>query len=266
MFLTVRRIVQVGVCGFIAAASPALAAENKSPDYPPHAQVLEGFEKVVSQVPGDDKPLWTLYLRKKDQQIYAELPSNFASQKYFIALTVASGDTYAGLQGRDMYVYWRKYHKRLALIQPNVEIRSSGDDQSKASIKRLFTDTVLLDVPIVTMGPGGGPVIDLDDLCVGKATRFFGAQALHREIRGLHTIAKAKSFPENVEVAFEVPNAQGRLQTLHYSISVIKENPSYKPRVADERVGYFTTAYSDLGKYARDDVRTRYINLSLIHI
>ncbi|HEX6985621.1 MAG TPA: DUF5117 domain-containing protein, partial [Planctomycetaceae bacterium] len=230
------------------------------PEFPPHAQVLEGFEKVVSLTPDDDKPLWSLYKREKDQQVFAELPANFASQKYFIALTVASGDTYAGLQGRDLYVYWRKYDRRLALIQPNVEIRSTGDEQSKASVKRLFTDTVLLDVPIVTMGPGGGPVIDLDELCVGQAFRFFGPQAVNREIRGLHSVAKAKAFPQNVEVAFEVPNAAGRLQQLHYSISVIPENPSFKPRQADERVGYFTTAYSDLGKYVEDEVRTRFIN------
>lgn len=261
MLCTAFRMASIGIFGVVAVAlSPANAADEKPPEYPPHATVLEGFEKVVSQVPDDDKPLWTLYKRDKDQQVFAELPSGFASQKYFIALTVASGDTYAGLQGRDLYVYWRKYNKRLALIQPNVEIRSTGDDQSKASIKRLFTDTVLLDIPIVTMGPGGGPVIDLDELCVNQAARFFGAQAVNREIRGLHSIAQAKAFPENVEVAFEVPNSSGRLQKLHYSISVIAENPSFKPRVADERIGYFTTAYSDLGKYVDDEVRTRYIN------
>jgi hypothetical protein len=111
-----------------------------------------------------------------------------------------------------MYVYWRRYDRRLALIEPNVEIRSTGDEQSKSSVKRLFTDTVLLDVPIVTMGPGGGPVIDLDDLFVGQAFKFFGSSAVNREIRNLFSVTKAKAFPENIEVAFEVPNALGKLQ------------------------------------------------------
>lgn len=244
------------------ASSSAIGQEKagKPPEFPPHAEVLDGFEKVVSLLPDDDRPLWTLFKRDKDQQVYAELPGNFASQKYFIALTVASGDRFAGLQGRDMYVYWRRYNKRLALIQPNVEIRSTGDDQSKASVKRLFTDTVLLDVPIVTMGPGGGPVIDLDELFVGQAFKFFGQQAVNREIRGLYSIAKAKAFPQNVELAFEVPNYSGKLQQLHYSVSVIPENPSFKPRAADERIGYFTTSYADYGKYVDDQVRTRHIN------
>ncbi|MBA3314932.1 MAG: zinc-dependent metalloprotease [Planctomycetaceae bacterium] len=258
------RLLTTALFGFLALGSlrPAAAQEkaDKPPEFPPHAQVLEGFEKVVSSAPGDDKPLWTLYKRNKDQQVYAELPGSFASQKYFIALTVASGDRFAGLQGRDMYVYWRRYDRRLALIEPNVEIRSTGDDQSKASVKRLFTDTVLLDVPIVTMGPGGGPVIDLDDLFVGQAFKFFGSSAVNREIRNLFAVTKAKAFPQNVELAFEVPNSSGKLQQLHYSVSVIPENPSFKPRAADERIGFFTTSYADYGKYVDDQVRTRYIN------
>jgi hypothetical protein len=44
------------------------------------------------------------------------------------------------------------------------------------------------------------------------------------------------------------------LKTIHYSISLIEESPSYQPRVADERVGYFTTEYRDLGKFRDDQV------------
>lgn len=238
----------------------ALVAEDSKSDFPPHAEVLKGFEKVISTAPGDEKPLWTIYKRKKDQQVYAELPSNFASQKYFIALTVASGERFAGLQGRSMYVYWRRYNDQLALIEPNIEIRSTGDAPSKASVKRLFTDRVLMNVPIATIGPGGGPVIDLDRLFVGQAQRFFGASAVNRRFPGLYKIAECKSFPQNIEIAFEVPNAQGTLQELHYSVSVIQKNPDYDPRKADSRVGYFTTSYADYGQYNDDDVRTRYIN------
>ncbi len=34
----------------------------------------------------------------------------------------------------------------------------------------------------------------------------------------------------------------------------------FKPREADERVGYFTTTFSDLSKYEDDETRVRYIN------
>ena len=67
-------------------------------------------------------------------------------------------------------------------------------------------------------------------------------------------------FPNNIEVAFEVPMANGELKTLHYSISEIEGDSGYKPRKADQRIGYFTTRYSDYGKYESDDTEVRYIN------
>ena len=85
-----------------------------------------------------------------------------------MAMTVAGGEVYAGLQHSDFIVYWRQHDKRLALIEPNTAIRSSGDQESQDSVKRLFTDRLLLDVPIVAMGPHGGPVIDATALLVGQ--------------------------------------------------------------------------------------------------
>ena len=214
--------------------------------------------------------MYTIWTRSKDGQMYAELPGSFSSKKYFIALTIASGDLFAGYQIGDLYVYWRRYDKRMALMTPNVEVRSTGDAESKASVKRIFTDRMLLDVPIVTMGPGGGPVIDMDSLLVGRASSFFGPFMPYdrrslTSLRGrvasrLYSIKKAKAFPKNVELAFEVPMSDGKLQTLHYSISEISGSAGYKTRKADERVGYFVTAYSDYGKYSDKETRTRYIN------
>lgn len=256
------------------AAKPPAKKDEEPPPYPPSETVLKGYTKVVSTA--DEKaPLFTLWKREKDGQILAEMPRDFATQKYFIALTIASGDLFAGLQYNDLYVYWRQYDKKLALIQPNVETRSTGDQESKDSVKRIFTDRVLVEAPIVTMGPSGTPIIDLDELFVAKAPIFFGSDATGINA-GLSKIVKAKAFPQNIEVAFEAPvsgggrgmlfgmpmssGPGGQLRTFHYSVSVIPENPGYKPRVADTRIGYFTTAYNDLGKFNDPDTWVRYIN------
>jgi hypothetical protein len=239
----------------ITLCNPVNAQED---DFPASDKVLEGFAKVESKSP-DGQTLGNLYTRDKDSQAFIELPKDFASQKYFIALTVSSGDEYAGLQAGDYFVYWRQYDKRLALILPNVETRSTGEPESKASVKRLFTDRVLADVPIVTMIPRGGPLIDADELFVRSAVTFFGQQ--YRSTNSnLTKIVKAKAFSKNIEIAFETVGQNGVLQTLHYSFSEVPEEGSYRPRTSDERIGFFTTSYSDLGKYKDDEVRTRYIN------
>jgi len=238
-------------------AKPSTTTKTR-PDFPPFTTVAKGYVKVAPK--SGSSGLYTLWIRKKDNQMLAELPRGYSGKKNFIALTVAGGERYAGLQVAEKYVYWRRFDKRIALIEPQISTKSTGDPESKSSVKRLFTDRVLLDVPIVAIGPTGSPVIDMDALLVGQASKFFGSQGLGANPR-LVTIKTAKVFPKNVEIAFETPilGRGGVLRTLHYSISTIPTT-SYKPRIADERVGYFTTGFTDLGKYQRDKTRVRYIN------
>ncbi len=231
---------------------------NAQPDFPKIEEVLKGFEKVVSTADGR-KSFYTLWSRGKDQQLYAELPKEFASQRHYLALTVASGDDYAGLQAGDLYFYWKPYGKRIAIVTPEMEIRSTGDKASQDSIKRLFTDRVILDLPIETMVPNGGPVIDLDALVVGAAEKFFGSEAAGAN-KAIYKIKTAKAFANNIEIGVEMPAAGGKLRTFHYSFSLIPENTGYQPRLADERVGYFTTTYTDFGKFTPEETKMRYIN------
>ena len=246
-----------GLCA-PALGQEAAKPEEKKPEFPPFAEVAKDYEKVISTADGAES-LYTLYKRDKDGQMLAELPRGFQQQKHFVALTVASGEEYAGLQAGDMYVYWKRYDKRLALVAPEVATRSTGDTESKDGVSRLFTDRVILDVPIVCMGPNGQPVIDLDALMVGQAGKFFGPKA-NGANAALAVVKSAKAFPKNIEVEFEMPTARGVLQSFHYSISLMEGTPGYQPRTADTRVGYFTTTYRDLGKFTQDEKWVRYIN------
>ena len=182
------------------------AGQKDKPEFPEFKDVSKDYKKVISTA--DGKSLYTLYTRKKDGQVLAELPSGFEKQKLFIAYTVSGGDPFAGIQLNDQFVYWKRYDKKLALMEPNYAVRTSGDLESKKGYARVFTDRVILDVPIVCMGPGGGPVIDLDALMVGKASEFFGRR-VGKINKSLITIEKAKAFPDNIELAFTVPATGG---------------------------------------------------------
>ncbi|MEZ6197128.1 MAG: zinc-dependent metalloprotease [Planctomycetota bacterium] len=244
-------------------APPAAKAEAKpeapakKPEFPEWKKVVEGYQKVVSTT--GDKELLGVWTEMKEGKILAELPKDYEKKKFFFALTVSSGEIFAGLQSGDVYVYWRRYGKRLALVVPELDRRSTGERESKASVGSIFTDRVLVDVPIVSIGPRGGPMIDLRELLVGHAGAFFRRSAGGVNSK-LVAIKSAKSFPENAEIAFEAPIAGGLLKTFHYSISTIPEKTGYEPRLADERVGFFTTSFQDLGQYKDDKTWTRYIN------
>ncbi len=236
---------------------PAFAAED---DLPPFAEVSKNYVAIASSDQRDPKGLFNIWKREKDSQLIGELPKNFMGKRYFIALTLSSGDQYAGLQSGEWVIEWRRYNNRLALVAPNLEIRAEGDPEAKASVKRLFTDQVLMDVPILAMGPSGGPVIDMDQLLIANVSKFFGP-SVRITNPGLYSIPSAKVFPKNVELAFEIVGMAGRLQTIHYSFSEVPVSSNgFKPRAADERIGYFTTAFSDLSKYDDDKTRIRYVN------
>ncbi len=102
----------------------------QEPDFPPMEKVVEGYTKVQART-ADGNGLCGIWTRDKDGQMFLELPKDFANKKYFIALTVSSGDQFAGLQSGDFYVYFRLYNKRLAMIVPNMDIRSTGEDDPR---------------------------------------------------------------------------------------------------------------------------------------
>ena len=230
--------------------------EDKEDDFPSIEEVTKDYEEIKS-VDGK-KTFFKLWKNDDTGRVLARLPKNFASTsaRQFIAPTVAGGEVFAGLQSDDFYVYWRRYGKRLALMQENLSIKGS-DEESKSSVKRLFTDTVLMDVPILTMDRNA-PVIDLNTLLVDNADVFFGRGVSPQ--KNLVSITKAKAYPKNIEIAYEIAMRSGKLKTIHYSISEIKGSDGYKPRVADQRIGYFLTSYQDYGKYESDTTSVRYIN------
>ena len=231
----------------------ALAVPQTAP-LPPFADVSKDYERVVSTPDGNS--LFGLYVNRKDEQMLVEFPRGWDKMKFLIAATPAGGVIFSGLQGPEKYVFWRQYGNRLALVSPQIDVRSTGEQTSKDSVRRIFTDNVILEVPIVSTGPNGQPVIDLDGMLVGQSQQLAGVGLNGR----LAKIAKAKSFPQNLEIAIEAPDQSGNFKMVHYSISMLPDNTGYKPRAADDRVGYFLTGYKDLGLYGTETNATRYIN------
>jgi len=268
----------MAMCVGVAGAQPGGAggAGGAPAELPPFDQVSTGYEKV----PAQDGALWTLFTREKDAQMLAELPRNFESQRLFIYAMVAEGNPLAGVgsvgNDSESYCMWKRIGNRLALIQPETETRTTGDAESRRSFEMMYTDRVLLSVPILAMGPGGGPVIDLDGLLLGQASKFFGPAAGGIDL-SLARISKTKAFPNNLSIGFRAPltaavaanpfggpptgGGAARMTELLYTIQVLPENTGYRPRAGDSRIGYFQTAFNDMARTVREtDTYVRYIN------
>ncbi|MEM7165117.1 MAG: zinc-dependent metalloprotease [Planctomycetota bacterium] len=240
------------------------SSSAKSDGLPPVAKVTKGFERVVSTADGAAS-LYTIWKRDRDAQLIAQLPHDFEKQRFLIVATVASGDSQAGVYSiwhsgvrrPAQYYYWKRYDKQLALVIPNLNVRSRGDDQSKAATARVNTDTVVLTTPIIAKGPKGEPVIDLDNVLVKQSSNFFGNFVRGANMK-LATLDSAKAFPGNIEVTIGFPRISGQLASVHYSILVPPKDKTFKPRIADRRVGYYHVGYDDSSKNDGESQRIRY--------
>lgn len=215
-------------------------------DYPPFEKVIEGFKKI--ETPGDRAPMYTLYVKENEGELLIELPKNYTMKNYFIGLTVASGQVFAGLQAGDFYVQWDDYNKRLtAMISRICAFALVETKNCKDSVDRLFTGQVLLDLPILCLSPRGGPVIDGDQLLVANASVFFGSDGRSSNPR-LAKIVKSKAFPLNIELAFEMPS---RLVVCRHSI--IRSARSHRtPAIRHAwpiNASATSASLSDYGKY-----------------
>ena len=125
--------------------------------------MIDGLEKVVSTTDGTS-PLFDLYKDDKSGKLLGVLPAKYEDGLYMVATTVSGGDPNAGVMGPTNYIKWRKINKQIALITPDLSVRTEGDQQAKDSVKSLYSGRVLAAVPILAMAPGGRPVIDLGSL------------------------------------------------------------------------------------------------------
>ncbi|MAI66659.1 MAG: hypothetical protein CMJ26_02130 [Phycisphaerae bacterium] len=242
-----------------AASRPnfgGMTMPNSQGSLPSFEDVADGYDTVVSSTDGNDG-LYSLY-RDEDDRLLVELSPDYEGQPILIAYTISSGIGEAGVQIGDVYGHWTRIHDQLVLVQPNLEIKSTGDEQAQSGYDRVFTDRVVLDVPILTEGPNGGPVFDGTNLFLHGSSNFFGGQTRGART-DLATLKKAKSFPGNVELTFELPLAGGQFGTLSYSIRTVEQDTGYQPRIADHRIGYFNTTFKDIGDASNDDPWVRYV-------
>ena len=85
-------------------------------------------------------------------------------------------------------------------------------------------------------------------------------------------ISDLQSFPTNTEIQMKLhfksakwtnsitlPNSHSMMHTYHISLLDIP-NTDFKPRVADDRLGYFTTIYQDYTSTLKETPYMRYIN------
>lgn len=217
--------------------------------------------------------LVTVY--SKDQQILVDLKNHQLGQDFLMLSSIARGATQGNVLGGmtwgdDVLWSFRKVGEKIHVLRKQVKFKARPGSPEAAAVKLAYSDSVLYALPILTE-TSGGQLVDMtrifmsDDELVG---RTLGASFVFDR----STIANVKAFPKNVEIDIaavysrdpsqesdSVPDPRGMQVTVHYSISQLPQT-GYRPRKADDRVGYFLTVTKDFTDNSDDQNFVRYIN------
>ncbi|MEO1520598.1 MAG: zinc-dependent metalloprotease [Cyanobacteria bacterium J06633_2] len=215
--------------------------------------------------------LFTIYRNPDDGSVFLKLRSDQLDTNYLCDTTLSSGLGVLFYQGwgLDYFVFqFQKVNDTIQLVVPNLLFRADADDPQRSSIERSFSNSAIASLPIVDTNPDSGDMlIDMNQLLIygsdlstlsARMLWIFGGSVFLQPEGSL--IKTATAFPENVEfdVSYNfagdsffsflpsVPDGRAFTLDVHYSISELPTNNGYQPRLADERVGYFISAYQNL--------------------
>ena len=253
-----------------SSAKPAEGGDRPKPKYPPFAELMKDATKLEGLI--------NLY--KKDDQLFAEIGPRQLDRDYITLMTIARGIGQAPLLGGfswgfgdDAVWQFRKAGESIQLVRRNVRFTAERGSPTEKAVKVAYTDSVLFSLPIRTMSPQGGFVVDLTQVFMSDLPQIGLVMPGFGFSPSKSTWGEIEPHPKNVELTVaatysssgmsnieSVPDSRGITVNIHYSISELPVT-SYRPRVADDRVGYFLTALKDFSKKETDDDRfVRYIN------
>jgi hypothetical protein len=245
----------------------------------PSAQNYALFVRNAETHPG------VIDLIRRDDELFLDLrPANF-DKSYIIMPSIAKGiggEAFAGRVYDPLVVIFKRVGKRVLWISPNTKYVADKDSSEAASLSISVADSVLFSSPIVAEDTAKEHVVispsiflsDFEGIGADLGRAISGPSLpglLVISVRPTFSVDANKSyyvgtkaFPRNDEISVNltfngpprvvptVPDGRGIPIVVHYSIIAPPQaDPSYVPRYADDRIGYFITARKH---YGNDDL------------
>jgi hypothetical protein len=249
-----------------ATASEEEGAKPKAkPKYPPFAEVTKEATKIEGMI--------TLY--RKDDTLLAELGPEDLNHDFIVLISIARGIGQSPILGGfswnfgDDWVWqFRKAGEQIHLVRRNVRFTADKGSPTARAVQVAYTDSVLFSLPILTKSPDGGIVVDLTPVFMSDLPQISMVLPGFSFSPSKSSWAEVNGYAKNVELQVaatyassgasdidSVPDTRGVTVNVHYSISELPQT-SYKPRLADDRVGYFLAVRKD---YSKKDVEDRFV-------
>ncbi|MDY6781163.1 MAG: zinc-dependent metalloprotease [Cyanobacteriota bacterium] len=256
------------------------AAARGKQDFPPFEEIVKNAEK--------QEGLFPLYQTQDKGKLYLEIPPDRLDRDYLCIITLSrglgEGFLLNGLSLDNFLFRFRRVGDKVQFVLPNINFRADAGDPVGRSLVSSFSDSVLYVLDIQSIHPERQSLlVDLSDLLLSGDDLAGLSQLLSSVLGNSYVLDGDKSyfgetqaFPLNLEIeaiygfsakgnldsAIELPTVPDRRAfnlAIHYSFSELSANNGYVPRLADERVGYFISAYKDLSNNRDPEPFVRYI-------
>ncbi|MBL8848629.1 MAG: DUF5117 domain-containing protein, partial [Planctomycetaceae bacterium] len=254
-----RSILACIVAGFVLSGTQAVAQEAQA--QPAQPSKFEQATKGLTRRDHGGDEMWVMY--SNDQQLLVELDAGDLQQEYIILTSIArgigSGMVIGGMSWNfedDAIWTFRKSGEKIFVLRRNVRFRAAPGSPEASAVELAYSDSVLYVLPIITKSPSGADLVDMtkifmsDDQQIGLVMGRFSFSTERS------TWTKVNAHKGNVQLQVaavysgtgpveKVPDARGVQVSVHYSISTLPPLGRYKPRIADDRIGYFLTVIKD---------------------
>ncbi|MCX6570619.1 MAG: zinc-dependent metalloprotease [Candidatus Aminicenantes bacterium] len=246
--------------------------EAKTPDKPEKS--FEGVVKGSKVLEG----LFNLYL--KEDKLYLEIrPEQFGRMYLFIpTLWTSMGNGGAGSYLPLKVFVWEKLEKKVLLLWKNTNVSADKSAEYQRALKNVVPDSIAFSFQKESEPhpERKSTLICLDDCFFTDLERLgsLSDPSQSYSVDRARTVwGKVTAFPKNIELEVRytltsskpgpmpaVPDPSVFTLNVRYSMSEVPLNNGYRPRLADDRVGYFLTKVYDYDKLDLDGTVTHYIN------
>lgn len=273
-----------GVPTLVHAAKATEAKAASGDGLKPFAEVTRDFTATTG--------LFTLYHQPRTNRTLLGLRPDQLNQNLLLITTLASGVGEAGLLrgmpvNNGLPIQFRAApNDRLQVVVPNFFFRDElGQPRDRQALADSFSDSVLFALPILSRHPDSGEMlIDLAEFLITQdPANVLAAFPWIADNYGVNAdlsyLGPVQVFPENVEMETvlglsggggsadffgqglsSLSDQRGFTLRVRHSLSALPNHPSFQPRPADQRVGYFITAYRTAERRRSPDPVVRYIH------
>ena len=268
---------------------PAPPAESAPAAAPPAARTTEApatrpYENVITSEAKTKKGVFLVHQLR--DRLYYEIPKSEFGKDFLWVATLAKttlGAGYGGTAVSNRVIRWERRDRRVLLRSVSYEMVADEKEPISRAVRAANNDTILMSFNIEAVSQEDAPVIEVTRLFTTEVTEFSARRVLGA--RGFDAsrsfIERVAAFPENIDVeatqTYSVPPdaaaapapaptspAAGRMRqnsgtvVMHHSMVRLPGKPMM-PRLADDRLGYFSIHQYDYGIGEHRAVERQYI-------